>query len=291
MGLFNRIGGWFLICALMLTGFCSAKEDTVVQILDNTNTDRVEVIGNWQTSTWTGGGEYFGENYIHDMNTEKGAKKVRFTPDLPAGNYDVCIRYTNGSNLADKVTVDIRHAGGTAEKQINQQQHGGAWMSLGSFEFAGDGSNYVEIKNNGGNEYVIADAVAFIQAPEGSPCLDKLVSYWDFDQQGIVILDQAGKNTGWIQGASEAPGVINTCLQFDGNDHVLVPDSENLRLVDSFTLCAWVKESAPAQYAKLISRRDGDYFYFGFLRRAFFLSWCRLALLPMVLTGPLFAIA
>ncbi len=261
----NKIKQWFLICLIAQLGFNIVQADVadaVIQKIDNSDAERVEIVGDWQTSTWTGGGEFYAENYIHDKNAGKGLKEVRFTPDPLIGSYSVYLRYTSGTNRADNVPVNIRHAGGVSTVMINQKQNGGKWILLGSYDFVGDGTECVEIRNEGTNGYVIADAVAFIELSSGTPCLSDLVSYWNFDQPGEVITDQAGSNTGWVEGAAEASGIVNACLEFDGNDSVLVGDSEALRLVDTFTLSVWVKESVPSQYAKIVSRRDGDYFYF-----------------------------
>ena len=261
----NQIRWWFLIGVMVLVGFNIARAVTtgaVVQKIDNSDAQKVEIIGDWQASTWNGGGEFYAGNYIHDKNTGKGSKKVRVTPELTNGGYSVYLRYTSGANRADNVPVDIHHAEEVSTKTINQKQNGGKWIFLGSYEFNGDGTEFVEIRNDDTNGYVIADAVAFIELSCGTPCLPDLVSYWNFDQPGEVIIDQAGENTGWINGAVEAPGRVNTCLKFDGDDRVLVDDNEGLCLVGEFSLCAWVKESTPSQHAKIISRRDGDYFYF-----------------------------
>ncbi len=54
----------------------------------------------------------------------------------------------------------------------------------------------------------------------------------------------------------------NTALSFDGSDYVLINDHADFQLTDQITLMAWIKESVPVQYAKIISRRSGTYFYF-----------------------------
>jgi len=76
-------------------------------VLDNADTNAgVVVVGDWTKSTHVSG--YYGENYIHDGNTGKGAKSVRFTPDVPAeGEYVVSVRYTEGNTRATNVPVEI----------------------------------------------------------------------------------------------------------------------------------------------------------------------------------------
>ena len=121
-------GWWFLICMFFFSGVYTAHAESgspVVQIIDNTDTGQTEVIGDWQASTWTGGGQFYETNYFHDKNTGKGSKKVRFTPNLTVGDYNVYLRHTSGSKRADNVPVDIHHAQGLATMSINQKQNGG----------------------------------------------------------------------------------------------------------------------------------------------------------------------
>ncbi|MFH1163032.1 MAG: LamG-like jellyroll fold domain-containing protein [Pseudomonadota bacterium] len=240
----------------------TVQDRLILQIIDNSDPGRFEKIGDWQTSNWSGGGEFYGSDYLHDKNTGKGSKQVLYRPAFSNGRYGVYLRYTSGTNRASNTVVDIHHAGGISAKTINQRVNGGNWILLGSYEFTGNGTEFVEIGTGGTDGYVIADAMAFILRSDDVPCLPYLVSYWNFDPSGEVIIDRAGDNTGWIYGAGEVPGKVDTCLSFDGDDRVVVADSENLRLVDEFTLCAWVKESLRGQYAKIVSRRDGNYFYF-----------------------------
>ena len=51
-------------------------------------------------------------------------------------------------------------------------------------------------------------------------------------------------------------------LTFDGNDYVLVSDHADLRFDQQLTITAWIKETTRRQFAKLLSRRSGSYFYF-----------------------------
>lgn len=244
-----------------LTSMYSPCQASDVYIIDNGDSN-AELTGQWQTSTWNGGGAYYGQNYLHDQNTGKGTKSVKYRPALAAGDYAVYIRYTASSNRADSVPVDLIHGGQTASFTLNQRQGGGQWQLLGAYPFAGDGNEYLEIKTHGTNGYVIADAVAFAGVDKGSPCLDGLAAYWNMDQNGAVIPDQAGGNIGWVNGAVPAAGKVGNGLSFDGNDAVVVSDAEELRLSNALTLCAWVKEAQRNTYAKVISRRSGDYFYF-----------------------------
>jgi len=57
-------------------------------------------------------------------------------------------------------------------------------------------------------------------------------------------------------------GLPAAALRLDGSDHVRVADHPDLHLTGGLTLTAWIRERSPGSYAKIISRRAGDYFYF-----------------------------
>jgi hypothetical protein len=61
------------------------------------------------------------------------------------------------------VPIDVNHAGGTTQLFLDQQFNGGTWYQLGTFGFnAGTGGN-VTVRNDGASNYVVADAVKFVQ--------------------------------------------------------------------------------------------------------------------------------
>ncbi|MFH0921466.1 MAG: GDSL-type esterase/lipase family protein [Fibrobacterota bacterium] len=75
-------------------------------IIDNNDPVRALRTGIWFSSSITGG--YYGFDYLYDGNTLKGQKSVRFNPPLPdSGTYEVFLRWTEGSNRASNMPVDI----------------------------------------------------------------------------------------------------------------------------------------------------------------------------------------
>jgi hypothetical protein len=94
------------------------------------------------------------------------------------------------------------------------------------------------------------------------------VSQWDFNEgTGNIAGDGAGTNNGTLVGdtawSPDTPDGSGASLVFDGSgDYVHVSDHSSLHLTGQLTLMAWVKETAVGQYAKVISRRTGYYFYF-----------------------------
>ncbi len=121
------------------------------------------VTGDWTASTSSK--PFVGMDYLHDENAGKGTRSVRFVPDLPAdGSYDVRVAYTISPNRASNVPVMIRSAEGEKRLTMNQKTApvDPPFVSIGKFAFKAGKSGYVEIRNDGADGYVVADAVQWI---------------------------------------------------------------------------------------------------------------------------------
>lgn len=155
----------------------------VVAIVDNADTNRVQIIGTWQSSTSNPG--YYGTDYLHDQNSGKGQKSVRFIPDLPmSGQYRVYARWTEGSNRPTNTPVTVYHRDGSQTVYVNQQRDNGLWIELGTFPFAIGNQGSVLIENRDTTGYVIADAVAFVSAFELAPAFTG-EPWQDDDSDGV----------------------------------------------------------------------------------------------------------
>lgn len=134
--------------------------------MDNTDTTGVTITGSWTASTFTTG--FHGANYLHDDNTAKGTKSVRFTPTIPvSGDYDVFARWTSETNRASNVPIDIVSSAGTTTVSIDQRANGAQWVPLGVHHFNAGTAGSVLIRTTGTNGFVIADAVGFVGAGTG----------------------------------------------------------------------------------------------------------------------------
>jgi hypothetical protein len=130
-------------------------------VLDSSTSAGVTRAGVWLRSTSIGG--YYGADYEHDDNANKGVTRLRFTPSLPsAGNYQVYLRWTAHENRASNVPVDIVHNGGLTNRTIDQRTSGSQWVSLGTFAFAAGNTGSVLIRTENTNGYVVADAARFL---------------------------------------------------------------------------------------------------------------------------------
>lgn len=136
-----------------------AAQPSIEIIIDNDDAE-YWAVGDWQASTQTSG--YYGSGYHDDKNTHKGTKTARFTPNFSdAGDYEVYIYYPADGDRATNTPVDIHHGAGTATVTVNQRQNGDMWNLLGTYYFNAGNSGYVEIRTDGSDGRVIADAVRF----------------------------------------------------------------------------------------------------------------------------------
>jgi hypothetical protein len=123
--------------------------------------------GVWVESSATG--PFVGEGYLHDNNQDRGKLRVRFRPKLPsAGRYEVRLFYPANPNRATNTLVVIQSAEGEKTVRVNQRQalKGEQGRLLGVFMFAAGEDGWVEIRNDGADGYVIADAVQFVRVDE-----------------------------------------------------------------------------------------------------------------------------
>ncbi|MGG1517891.1 polysaccharide lyase family 8 super-sandwich domain-containing protein [Paenibacillus oryzisoli] len=133
-------------------------------IVDNADTSGVTRVGGWAIGTSLT--NKYGVDYIHDGNVSHGLKSVTMTPTLTAaGTYKVYMWWPSHANRATNAQVDIVHQGITSTVTVNEQELGGQWNLLGTYDFAAGTGGYVKIRNDGANGYVTVDAVKFEPVP------------------------------------------------------------------------------------------------------------------------------
>lgn len=127
-----------------------------------------QFVGDWPNSVVIS--PYVSLGYRHDDNADKGAKSARFAAALPrAGRYEVRICYSHSDNRATNTPITIEHAGGSDTVRANQRKApriDGAFLSLGTFDFAADRPAVVTFSNEGTDGHVIVDAVQFVSVEE-----------------------------------------------------------------------------------------------------------------------------
>jgi hypothetical protein len=119
--------------------------------------------GHWVHSA--SAGPFVGDGYLHDGNQDQGKSRVRFTPKLAkAGKYEVRVFYSPNPNRATNALVVVHARDGVKEVRVNQRQaiKNGPGLRLGEFTFAEGDRGHVEVRNDGADGFVIADAVQWI---------------------------------------------------------------------------------------------------------------------------------
>ncbi|HQZ87086.1 MAG TPA: RHS repeat-associated core domain-containing protein, partial [Actinomycetota bacterium] len=118
-------------------------------VIDNTSGT---ALGTWSASTAVAG--YQGGNY---QTHAAGNGTDSFTWPLAGnGHYRVYARWTSHANRAGNARYTVRHTGGDTPVSVSQQQNGGSWQLLGTFEL--DANSQIVLTDDA-NGYVIADAV------------------------------------------------------------------------------------------------------------------------------------
>ncbi len=134
-------------------------------LVDNAESDKVVVTGNWKVR----GGGYGPNQLIDDKNIEE-LKSVRFTPDLPDNErYEIYAYFSKNANRSSQTEVLIHD--GSEDKVIllpssSIKELGlssGEWASIGVFDLPKGGSSFVEISNRNADGVVSADAIVWKQ--------------------------------------------------------------------------------------------------------------------------------
>ncbi|MGC8829803.1 MAG: FAD-dependent oxidoreductase [Verrucomicrobiia bacterium] len=152
-------------------------------IVDNRDTNKVVIEGNWTSSTYESG--FYGVDYIHDGNTGKGQKSVTFIFNVPlTGDYDVYFRYTTGGNRASNVPIDIQCATGLVTVIVNEQENGSQWVKIATLPFNAGNTNWLKVRTDGTTGYVTVDAAGLVPRFDLDPRFP-LNRWQDDDGDGI----------------------------------------------------------------------------------------------------------
>ncbi|GIZ09661.1 glycoside hydrolase family 2 TIM barrel-domain containing protein [Flavobacterium sp. UMI-01] len=131
-------------------------------IIDNRNTNQVEIKGNWKLKTEGARGSAVYQKDFIERNfsgKETEANYVRFFPKFKkSGYYEAFVMMPFGTHLTAQVNVKQGNLKETA--YLNQRVRCGQWISLGIFNFDSTQENYVELTAITEGS-VTADAVLF----------------------------------------------------------------------------------------------------------------------------------
>ena len=144
--------------------FTTANYDEPAEIIIDNLDDACRTYGVWWAGTAASG--KYGSNYFY-TTTADHRRYATFTPQiLSAGNYDVYIWYTSGTNRSTRAKWRVYYDGGMEEYTVNEQINGGRWNLLARDKpFAAGTSGYVATYSGTGDTstlVIIADAVKFV---------------------------------------------------------------------------------------------------------------------------------
>ena len=133
-------------------------------LVDDEDTERIEISGNW-TKEHQGG---YGPAFYSSRGSGEN-KRIRFMPLIPTeGNYHIYMYYPKMENGSSQSIIKISNGRNTVEKVIDHTsvdivgQTSGEWISLGSYRLSEGANAYVEITTEGSDGIVTADAVLLV---------------------------------------------------------------------------------------------------------------------------------
>jgi N-acetylmuramoyl-L-alanine amidase len=134
-------------------------------IVDNSD-GAVQVKGKWTVTSTTGG--FLGADYLFRTPGDGQSSVTWPFPAGAAGRYEVFARWSSGPNRATNATYLISSTAAAASISVNQKNNGGAWQSLGSFDFQPGKGQGVTLTDKA-DGVVAADAIRFVGPQTGDP--------------------------------------------------------------------------------------------------------------------------
>lgn len=147
--------------------------------------------GSWSTNTNA-------QDYGGDYQWANGSGNTyRWTPNIPAGTYEIYAWWVDKKNHSAKVDYAIHHVGSVDVITRSHKASGGQWNLLGSFVFDGTGNEYIEISTSKGR--LVADAIKLVQTDADlSPVLTQSNYYIHTDHLGTPrSVANASQQTVW----------------------------------------------------------------------------------------------
>lgn len=141
---------------LTITG-SSALTDGTVQTQAN---GTIEVTGAWNASGSSVGFGFAGSTMFDDGAAGKGAKKIKYKPTFgAAGRYEIRLHIINTQSGSKNQVINVKSTAGVGTIIIDLANGDWNHRVLGVFDFAADGTEYIEIDNTGTTGTTRANAV------------------------------------------------------------------------------------------------------------------------------------
>ncbi len=162
-----------------------------VEIIIDDLDGEISFTGTWENVRKKGAWlDYYGRS-------ENTGNTYRWTPTgLNPSNYEVWAWWPKTKKNNKTATYTIFHDGQTDLSVQDQSTPGKLWVQLGTYQFSGDGSEYIEISDLGGK--TAADGIRMVELVSPPPEINTALYYIHNDHLGTpqVLTDQNG-NTAW----------------------------------------------------------------------------------------------
>ena len=110
-------------------------------IVDNSDSAHYSEIGTWIPSGLTG----YNLN-VHSRYTATQGAAATWTPSMPGGRYTVSFyKIVRNPGADNQLQLEVKHAGGTASQTVDASTGTSGWVELGTYDFAGDGTEFVRL--------------------------------------------------------------------------------------------------------------------------------------------------
>lgn len=142
-----------------------------------------------------------------------------WSPNAPAGQYDVYARWTSNSKRVTDAKYTVQHTGGSTTVTVDQEQNGGTWNLLGTFNLDPN-SQIILTDQSNETGYLVADAVRLVYS--GTPSQTAATYYVHTDHLGTAkILTDQNQTIAWTAdaapfGSTTTSGTVTFNLRFPG---------------------------------------------------------------------------
>ncbi|WP_405862224.1 DNRLRE domain-containing protein [Streptomyces sp. NBC_00090] len=151
-----------------------------VVLVDNSDTQNTSSTGTWAKGDQPGQHGY--DHQVHAAGT--GTDSFTWNLNIPTGGtYSVYVKYPANTGAAADAKYKVTHAAGSTDKTIAQDTNGGAWVSLGSYDFQqGNAAGLQLFQSQSGA--VMADGVKLVRDNSTETDHEKRTFTYAYDVNG-----------------------------------------------------------------------------------------------------------
>ncbi len=125
-----------------------------------------------KTGTWTSGNiagtQRIGPGYLHDSNTDKAAKSLKWSiPVEKPGTYEIHFHYPPNANRATNVPIHLAGAGRNIDVRVNEQLKEGSTL-LGTFDFKTADTLTITVGTKDTDGFVVVDGIQLLTKQRSS---------------------------------------------------------------------------------------------------------------------------